>query len=358
MAHEPNAILAISSTDRFITSKGGNVNQPTSSFLSAEYLATPPYCNDFYIEAPGALINGYIEKIIVSQIQIQYNIPTISAGRNNHIVFVYETSEGSGQYNSKSFDIPYGFFTPYELAAMLQHSLNVQVYGNLDTPNFSVKYSQGISGAISNVGFTVTWDDNGRRFYFPTPVEAVTRGLDTSLVNVLLKTYRVFGFNVNNYNPQTTQNSWVAPNFLYTPYIDIYSDALTNYQRLKDSDSSTSKRKGLVSRVYLSGVGNPQYTTDVTTVVYAPEDEDGRPGNKISISQSSNALGCEPFVLTFDLNSPKVINWTPDTAVNTLDFQLRDCYGDLIFTAIPSSAPGGGEVFNTEWQMTLLCVEG
>jgi hypothetical protein len=62
-------------------------------------------------------------------------------------------------------------------------------------------------------------------------------------------------------------------------------------------------------------------------------------------------------VLTYDLNSPKVINWTPDTAVNSLDFQLRDCYGDLLFTRVPLVGGGDGEVFNTEFQMTLLCIE-
>ena len=59
------------------------------------------------------------------------------------------------------------------------------------------------------------------------------------------------------------------------------------------------------------------------------------------------ALGSEPFVVTADLNSPKIIRWSPDVAVPNIDFQLRDCYGDLI-----------PDIFPTEFQMTLLCVEG
>ena len=72
----------------------------------------------------------------------------------------------------------------------------------------------------------------------------------------------------------------------------------------------------------------------------------------------SDALGSKPFVLTYDLNSPKIINWTPDSAVNSLDFQLRDCYGDLLFTNIQALTPGNPvEQWNTEFQMTLLCIE-
>ena len=351
MAHEPNAILAISSTDRYIRNVAGNVNQPESNFIAAEYLGEGPYANDFSIVAPGALINGYIEKIIVSQIQIQYNIPTISAGRNNFMAVLIETGTGTAQYTIRQFELPYGFFTPAELAAMLQSFLNAQLSG------FTVSYSQGATQAVSNIGFTVSLNNAGRRFSFPTPVDAAARGLNPNVIPILLKTYRLFGFNVNNSNPQVEQYSWFNPNFLYTPYIDFYSDALTNYQKIKDSDSSTAKRKGLVSRVYLSGAGNPQYTTDVITVVSQPEDDEGNPGAIISVSKATNSLGCEPFIMTADLNNPKVIKWTPDTAVNSLDFQLRDCYGDLIFTIIPPGLPGGGEVFNTEWQMTLLCVE-
>jgi hypothetical protein len=122
-----------------------------------------------------------------------------------------------------------------------------------------------------------------------------------------------------------TQISYEYPNFLYTPYIDIYSDVLTNYQNIKDNNTSIAKPKGLIARILLSGVGNPQFTTE------------------------TSALGCTPFVMTADLNSPKVIRWSPDVAVPSIDFQLIDCYGNFI--------PGDVERYPTEFQMTLLCVE-
>jgi hypothetical protein len=101
---------------------------------------------------------------------------------------------------------------------------------------------------------------------------------------------------------------------------------LTNYQKIKDTNTSIIAPKGLVARLYFSGVGSPQTTG------------------------SLSALGTAPFVMTADLNFPKVITWTPEQTVTSIDFQLRDCYGDLL--------PGYEEGYSTEFQMTLLCTEG
>ena len=60
----------------------------------------------------------------------------------------------------------------------------------------------------------------------------------------------------------------------------------------------------------------------------------------------------------------KIIRWSPDEAVPSLDFQLRDQYGDLIYTSfnnenqdLPEPNPLPESVFYTEFQMTLLCIE-
>jgi len=124
----------------------------------------------------------------------------------------------------------------------------------------------------------------------------------------------------------TKQASTNYPNFLYTPYIDIYSDILTNYQTVKDTNTTVNKPKGLIARVYLSGVGQHQSTTSVS------------------------ALGTASFTMTADMNVPKIIRWSPDVAVPSIDFQLVDQYGDQI--------PGADRGFSTEFQITLLCIEG
>lgn len=330
MSQQPNAILAINSTDRYIANFG-NASQPYSNTLEALYYTLPPFSNDFQITAPGALMNGYIEKLIISQIQLQYNLPTVMPNVNDLFVIKYETGVGSGSFTFSSFDIPYGFYTPDELAAILEIRLGT----NVDS-NFTVTYVQNITSGVGVVPGFIFSSNTGRRFFFPNPTEWANT--PTTLTNSL-KMYRLMGINLLNSFPETQQQSSLPPEFLYTPFIDIYSDALTNYQKLKDTDSSTIRRKGLIARLYLSGVGAPQLTSAGTNLA------------------TSSALGSNPFILTFDLNNPKIINWTPDTAVNSLDFQMRDSYGDLLFVNDPFADPEFSETFNSEFQITLLCVE-
>lgn len=277
--------------------------QPITNALAGSYNDTEPYFYNFEIRSPGALIYGYIQRIVVSQIQLQYNIPTVSKNRND--IFTIATS---GPVFTNVV-IPYGFYTPDELAAVLQGLITSDP--TLSALNMTVVFDK-------RLGFTFT-STNSTPFYFPDPTGLA--GFDN-----IFRTYRLLGITIANAVPAVSQTSFQYPNFLYTPYIDIYSDVLTNYQNVKDTNTSVAKPKGLIARVYLSGVGNPQITTDTT------------------------ALGTAPFVMTADLNSPKIIKWTPDVAVPNIDFQLRDCYGDFI--------PGQEEGLHTEFQMTLLCVEG
>jgi hypothetical protein len=343
---EPNAILAISSTDRYTTSINGKKNQPFSNVLQAEFQNVLPFSNDFSITAPGALLNGYISKIIISQIQLQYNLPTIQVGNNDAMIIGVETAPGTGQLEYIPLQFPYGFYTPNELAIMLQVQLDMET-----TPDeFSVTYSQGDPkttgspgydpyppGYFSHVGFLITSQKN-RTIAIPNIITLKSIGLTQVEIDIALKTCRIFGFNVLNTFPAYEQRSWNVPLFLYTPYIDIYSDALTNYQKVKDTSSAVSSRKGLVARIYLSNTSSIQTTSP------------------------NGALGTSPFVATYDFKSPKVIGWSPDTAINSLDFQLRDCYGDLLYVneAVVDITGQGhtSEIFNTEFQITLLCVEG
>ena len=336
MAQQPNAILAINSTDRYITNAPGNVNQPVSNLLIAQYKSLSPYSNDFSITAPNALMNGYIEKIIVSQIQLQYNLPTVIPGKNDTFVIAYETAQGSSVFQYYSITIPYGFYTPDDLAALAQVIISLDVPGSEISVSYEVGSvpNEGADDYIAyNVGFNFR-SDTSRRFFFPSPEELATLYTPDNIVNIL-KGYKLFGISFFNNNPQIEMSSGVAPIFLYTPFIDIYSDALTNYQALKDTDSSVSRRKGLLARLYLSSTGQLQFTSKL------------------------DALGSYPFIMTTDLNNPKVIKWTPDTAINSLDFQMRDCYGDLLFVGASDANTFlyTGELFNTEFQMTLLCVE-
>lgn len=312
----PNAILAINSLDRYIYYLDANNNQPFANIILDQYNQEEPYSNNFTLPSPGALIYGYINRIVISQIQLQYYIPTVIPDRNDRFFIGVGINPPIGPGVKYPVTIPYGFYTPEEMADML--TIQINDVAQLAPLGINVSYN-------SADGFVFTANSN---FYFPTFARIVTTaGESTESGFVVLKAYKLLGITTDNQDEDVEQYSRSFPNFLYTPYIDFFSDTLTNYQNMKDTNSSISKPKGLIARVYLSGNGSLQ--SQIPTA----------------------ALGSAPFVVTADMNSPKIIKWTPDVAVNSIDFQLRDCYGDLI--------PAGPEegAYSTEFQMTLLCVE-
>lgn len=303
-----NAIIQVLTTS--------SAAQPVSNVLNSQYTEGAPYSDNFTIQSPGALIYGYMYKLIVSQIQLQYAIPTICFERNN----TFYISGTLPQYLYTPIVIPTGFYTPNELAAALQVLIRATAFGTAALITVDYNTTEGfVFTSTSAPPFALA---------FPS-LEELQIGINPTppapLVNNILRTYRTLGININNADFEVRQVSGDLPNFLYTPYIDICSDVLTNYQKVKDTNTSPEKSKGAIARVYLSGVGNPQITTP------------------------NSALGSFPFIVTLDLNSPKVIRWTPDVAVPSIDFQMTDQYGDLIF--------GAAFGFQTEFQMTLLAVE-
>jgi hypothetical protein len=314
-----NAILAINSLDRYIT---GRAAEPQENALIGAYSRFPdPPSNNFTIQSPGALIYGYIDRIIISQIQVQCNIPTIIPGRND--IFFIGLNSTNVIYE---VFIPYGFYVPEELAAILQSQ--IAAVPALAAAEIDVSYDPQNGFVFQSTSVPSV------KFYFPDNEEILnTPGQTSRTVSVALKAYKVLGMTSLNSDIGPPgidfQFSSTAPNFLYTPYIDFYSDVLTNYQTIKDTNTSVAKPKGLIARVYLSGNGNVQSTTP------------------------TSALGTQPFVVTADLNSPKVIKWSKDVAIPSIDFQLLDCYGDFI------PGPNVQTYYpQTEFQMTLLCVEG
>jgi len=91
-------------------------NQPISNALIQQYNNKPPYSNNFTIQSPGALIYGYINRLVVSQVQLTYNIPTINKDINDILCIYIENPIPI----VVPIPIPYGFYSPDELAAVMQ----------------------------------------------------------------------------------------------------------------------------------------------------------------------------------------------------------------------------------------------
>ena len=319
MAQQPNAILAINSLDRYDARYG--LTSVDVSNLS-KVVGQGPLSNDFRISSGGAIIYGYIDKIIISQIQLNYNVPTIIPTKNDEFVISWTASS---ILHNTVIQIPYGFYTPQELAAVIQLIIRNTDIGSVAS-SFFVTYSQThntfiFDSQISDISI----------FVFCFPISFTITDLLGVNYATLVKTYNMLGIGKQNLTTpgRLIQESVNAINFLYTPYVDIVSEVLTKYQNVKDTDTTARKLNSIIARLYLTGVGIPQAV-------------DGIP------------VGSRSFMIVQDLNSPKIIRWSPNEAVNSFDLQVRDQYGDLLFCTIPNVIV---DTYYSEFQMTLLCIE-
>jgi hypothetical protein len=348
---EPNAILAINSLDRYNKNQG--VGGQLASFgqsLENQYDKTGQPCNNFQVGGFGALIYGYIKKIQVSQIQLEYNVPTVIPGQNDRFLIRLGMIDSPFTVITVLITIPFGFYTPEELAAIIQIQIEASEINAL-TP-MTVEYRSSDNDFVFKVV-----DDQTYQMWFPDITEIklyfISNDLPSSDYVNILKCYRLIGIDISNSFPAGTQFTGATPNFLYTPYVDVYSTTLTKYQKVKDNTTSASSDSTIIARIYLSGVGVPQNTGGEKSEFNFPS------GQPVPVTNYTYPLGSRPFVVTQDCNTPKVIRWNKDETVYALDFQLRDQYGDLLFTQFGTYGAGNSSpIYYTEFQLTLMCIEG
>ena len=361
---EPNAILAIDSLNRYIRNQGANGQPATiSESLQNQYNLTGQPCNNFQVGGFGSLIYGYIKYIAVSQTQLTYNVPTIIPGQNDTFLIVATNGAGT-QFATAEITIPFGYYTPEELTAVLtilikDSNINAIMGGNATTPGINVAYDETYNA------FQFSAFDDTSSFYFPD-IPTIQVYLDiiqpqnVTLASVL-KCYKVLGMDINNSFFSSSQVSNTQINFLYTPYVDIFSTALTKYQKVKDNTTNNISDSTLVARVYLSGGGNPVNTGGEKANNFYPAlpnpNQNVAPVG-VPITNMAYPLGSRPFIVVQDCNTPKVIRWSRDETVYALDFQLRDQYGDLLFSQFINPETSVLNAYYTEFQMTLMCVEG
>ena len=348
---EANAILAINSLDRY--NKNQNASGQFASFaqsLENQYTKQGQPCNNFQVGGFGALIYGYIKKIQVSQVQLEYNVPTVIPGQNDKfLIFAREIATGDATFSL--ITIPFGYYTPEELASIMEIQINASVVGDL-VSGIAVSYRSSDNDFVFEVA-----DSQNYQIAFPDVASMkaylVNNGQPENNFIYFLKAYRLIGIDNTNSFPATKIYTGASPNFLYTPYVDIFSTALTKYQKVKDNTTSASSDSTLVARIYLSGVAGPQNTGGENSTQFFPGSN-----QPVPLTNYTYPLGSRPFVVTQDCNSPKVIRWSRDETVYALDFQLRDQYGDLLFTQQGSYGNDVAPVYYTEFQMTLMCIEG
>lgn len=301
-----SAQLSINSIDRYASAQ--NPVAQYALFENANAQNTP--ASDFIITVQRPLLSGYFTRLAVSQVQLDWKVQTVTQGYNDQFQF-----KDMSNNNIYLVNITPGYYNVYELAAAIETAV------------------QGV-GAPWNA-FTCVFSDQLQALIMASNVAGLTFRL---ISNALIPGPQVFPVNtrLNNFfdmigvvylnaafslTTHTLGNCRTIP----TRYIDICSRKLTQYMRVKDSETSFNPDTAVLCRVYMTP-----------------------PNQRTLIDASGNLPGSFPFTLVWDPNTPKHIKWEPNQFIYDFDIQVKDEFGGLV----PWSAK---KPF--EFQMTLLASE-
>jgi hypothetical protein len=309
------ALLVLDSDDRAYYTSIPGANPPITNYTvggettgsGANTSSGQPY-NNFRLQKQQPLLQGGFQRIAVTEVTMNYNIPNVNDYTNTFWVEL-SISEFT------KITIPNGYYTGAALATAVQSALNTAYTG---FATWVVSYDD------TTLGFTIAGTITGggagsTRLYPYDPNLAPPTNLGTTLLDVM-------GFNAKtNYNYMIqagkTSLSSVGASLLYTKYIDIVSNKLTMYQKVTDQSSRRSGGSNVVCRFYIT-------------------DNTGLP----------NAFSPSPYVITRQYNNAKSIKWDKNTQVDWLDISLLDDSGRPLYYNDQTLMSG-------DFQITLLASE-
>jgi len=377
-----NAVMATSSFDRMdgganiVNDAGGAPTTVTGPVI------TQPYSKFRVQTLGGNIVQGQINKIRVAEVLLPYGIPTVIddsvngigpigdgvpfSGANqvpsNNILYLqsWTMTNGAGagalqapatvvDNSYKVLSIPTGFYTGTELSAILQTAANTAM-ATLAIPagTFKIAYDtttnaivlqnntqfDNTAGAI-NYFFSLTWKTiplagrsvnqpnllwtlglrdiyarfppvpqdprfspaNEPRSPILVPNQYPVGGFPGGLPGVIYPPVLPFGYGVNTIVGSTYTG-------LYTQYLDICSPSLCQAQYVRDGNTNQNViRRDLIARVYIA--------TEVSTATADP-------------------IGTRPFTIHRQFKNAKVMKWTAERSIDSIDLTLFDQFGNQV----------------------------
>jgi hypothetical protein len=270
---------------------------------------TPTTSSSWRTNLPAYVLNGYFTRLAITQIQFAWNLPTIITGYNDQFILI-DSNAGPVVVT-----LPQGYYTPAVMATTLQAQIRTAT-GDTD---YNVVFDEG-SFVISN---TVLGTEC-------CPQGGDPQGLPEEIIYTRCLNTLGFQF-VQSATVTDTFNPYVGtiPTMLPTRFVDILSSYIAKFQDVKDSSTTLSLN----------------FNNKIARIYAIP------PSNRLEIS-STGGPGANPYVLTVDYATPKMIMWNADEALSNFDIQLRDEWGTLLPWSVT-----GNEGYGCEYAFTMLASE-
>ena len=323
-----NLNVPLSSALFTVDSRDGIRTDPATGFIVD---AQNPY--DIQIYKNQQLFSGAVQRIALTEINMPFNVPNVNPYNNvlyleritppgptgatgttgsaveTFILGEHELVDELGE--TISTDLGIGFYTPEELATVLQTKLNLG--GGVFGVNWTVTYAGTINTIANyktfNIGNTSVPFRINPKFGQPKGSYTAYDGITTRRSSTLAE---MMGFN-NAGQDFKLANYGNYASMLYTNYVDVVSPFLSKNMEVRDTSSSYFNGSDIVARMYISreGYDNTQVLSGGVT--------------------TSNILGTRPFHLHYNFPVPKQIRWNPNEFLPSCNLKLQDMYGNVLY---------------------------
>lgn len=252
------------------------------------------------------IVQGDIRHITVSEVNFPYDIPNVQAGYNTFELFTADIGTGGTVLD---IVIPPGFYTAAELVTAI--NLAIQTEGTpipaADLPVISYSDTNNIFTFTLPAGSAAGLDWGiASPYTYPVSLTSVNPnpvGKDLLSILGFLPTQNGGSPLITLADPFSSAQS--AP-LLFTQYIDICSPELCKFQYMRDgSTTNLARRSDVICRLYVT--------------------------NNLGLFQAEPE-GVRPFIINRQLYNPRVMKWTADNSVGTIDINLYDDVGQPLTT--------------------------
>ena len=279
------------------------------------------------------IIQGDIKEIAVSEVNFPYDIPNVQEGYNTFGLSIFQLPEpGVGAVTEGVLEIviPPGFYTGPELEAAINLAIIAEVAAGAeaptdpaDAPTFSYDATTNRFSMVKPVKTSA--EGNGTPIWlltstytFPGPGD-VNDGIGKDLLSIMgyynaqaqgpivgpLAAYNIVDADAAEGAQFAEFTSGSAP-LAFTQYVDICSPQLCKYQYFRDgSTTNLARRADVICRLFIC--------------------------DNISLTQNAPE-GTRPFVINRQYFNARIMRWSTENSVGTIDIQLYDDTGQPLAT--------------------------
>jgi hypothetical protein len=255
------------------------------------------------------IIQGQIHSVSVAEVNFPYDIPNVQQGYN---VFILTSQFGV----ELDIVLSPGFYTGAELVVLI-NNLIVAAGAAQAPPILAVNLPTVAYNAVDNLFRFDAPTSNVPNFvwYISSPVTLPFNGIGAvgpgrvgkDILSILGYDTSQDGDNFVDSDPVQQNLTFPAASsapLTFTQYVDICSPQMCKFQYFRDgSTTNLARRADVICRLYIS--------------------------NNVSIIESE---GQRPFVISRQFFNERVMRWTADNSVGTIDIQLYDDCGEPLTT--------------------------